>query len=70
VNVEVVPVWANPNPNDYVYLYSAFGGSESLPRRGGIPAGNHGASEGFEEWAIGQAGSIAAIPEPASILPA
>jgi hypothetical protein len=63
----LVPVWANPNPNDYVYLYSMFG-SMGIVALGGLPPGDYGTSDGFEEWALGQGGGIGAVPEPSSIL--
>jgi hypothetical protein len=42
-------------PNVYVYLYSLFGalGSVGVGGAGTLPAGNYGASDGFEEWALG-----------------
>lgn len=74
------------NPNQYVYLYSSFGGKGKvqctgngcpppvvslLPLAGlsgtnvspgALPAGNYGASAGFEEWSTRRF----AVPEPAT----
>jgi len=41
----------------FVYLYSSFGSVGLIPGGalyGGLPAGNYGASDGFEEWALGK----------------
>ena len=43
----------NPTGNNYIYLYSMFGATLD-------------GSSGFEEWAVGEGGTI--IPEPATIL--
>jgi hypothetical protein len=46
--------------SDVVTLYSEFGQLGEDPA--GLPSGNYGQSDGFEEWAIGEGG----IPEPGS----
>jgi PEP-CTERM motif-containing protein len=78
---------------DFVYLYSAFGGLGTVGanthagfnQTGNtfIPAGNYGASDGFEEWALnntavpctepnpadcGGSGGVSPVPEPASLI--
>lgn len=63
----------------FVYLYSQFGGVGTVAANelfDGSKAGNYGASDGFEEWALGldnQNGEdppdpLPAVPEPATIL--
>jgi hypothetical protein len=58
--VFLVPVsnFAGALVTDYVYLYSAFGalGVVAAGNPLGIPAGNYGASDGFEEWALNGVG--------------
>lgn len=66
----LVPVanFAGALQSDYVYLYSAFGALGVVAASDGIPAGDYSSSDGFEEWAFGAAGGVAAIPEPSSII--
>jgi len=52
--VVYIPVWTNAVASQYVYLYSKFGAAGINPAGG--PAGNYGNSDGFEEWAMGNAG--------------
>ena len=63
----LIPVsnFAGALQTDFVYLYSKFGvlGTLAAGNPYGAPAGNYGASDGFEEWALGTIG----IPEPTSI---
>jgi len=61
---------------DYVYLYSKVGAAGLNPSGG--PAGNYANSDGFEEWAIGQAGTgetdggsggnLEVVPAPAGLI--
>jgi len=68
----LVPVanFAGALATDFVYLYSKFGvlGVLGAGNPHGAPVGNYGTSDGFEEWALGRAGFIAAIPEPSSVI--
>lgn len=65
-----VPVWLNPDPNEFIILYSEFGGRGEEANFNGSPA-DWRYSDGFEEWAI-RAGTgvitITAIPEPGAFL--
>jgi len=76
--VFLVPVWQG-NPGDAVYLYSKFGvlgtttvntcghGGAAITPPGTtctVAGGDYGASDGFEEWALGTGGSV--IPEPST----
>jgi hypothetical protein len=74
--VFLVPTWTG-NATDAVYLYSKFGvlgtGTPTCNHTGGVTGGasgcgvaggNYGASDGFEEWALGTGGSV--IPEPST----
>lgn len=49
----LVPFFTAPGEN-YVYLYSSFGslGTLGVGNSYGLPIGNYGASDGFEEWAL------------------
>ena len=49
--------------NCYAYLYSAFGFQGVNPTS--VPAGNYGATAGFEEWAF--PGTSNVVPEPLSL---
>jgi len=51
----LVPIanFAGALPTDYVYLYSMFGSLGTVDPAGNAPLGNYGASDGFEEWALG-----------------
>jgi PEP-CTERM motif len=50
-----VPVSLFPSDGSlYVYLYSMFGSVGTIAGGSGLPAGNYGASDGFEEWALGK----------------
>jgi hypothetical protein len=53
---------------DFVYLYSQFGAGALNPPN--LPAGNYGASDGFEEWSLGRsnAGPPSLVPEPTSLM--
>jgi hypothetical protein len=50
-------------PTDFVYIFSHFGDL------GVVGARNYGASDGFEEWALGRsnAGPPTTVPEPVSL---
>jgi hypothetical protein len=62
----LVPVsnFAGASPDDFVYLFSSFGAV------GVVGSRDYGASDGFEEWALGRsnAGPPQTIPAPASLL--
>jgi PEP-CTERM motif-containing protein len=60
--------FAGTLPGDTVYLYSSFGALGVNPS--GLPAGNYGTSDGFEEWAKGRsnAGPPPTIPEPTTLV--
>jgi len=68
------------NENIYVYLYSLFGAMGTISGGApynGLPGGNYGTSDGFEEWALGNVPTLDCTvvdcgqefdaPEPASI---
>ena len=64
-----VSAFAGFGPDDVVTLYSEFGlqGNTS----DGVPMGDYGQSDGFEEWAIGEGtggGTTPPVPEPTAAL--
>jgi hypothetical protein len=80
--IVLIPKWAGFDPNEYVYLYSAFGAAGELAEGAGTgtlvgggtyssPAGNYGVSDGFEEWAESLGGDNPPppqVPAPASLI--
>lgn len=48
-------------PNQWVYLYSAFGGN-------GVPEPPFQTNDGFEEWAVREGGTPSQVPEPSTLL--
>jgi len=63
-----VSLFAGFSNSDVVTLYSEFGqqGEVSAPNAAGVPQGNYGNSDGFEEWAVREATGV--IPEPTAFL--
>jgi hypothetical protein len=65
----LVPVWSAANANDYVYLYSAFGGLGNITT--GPNKGDWSSSGSFEEWGLlsdGDRAHLSAIPEPTALI--
>jgi hypothetical protein len=74
--VLLVPLtnFAGALQTDFVYLYSMFGSFGTGDPAGTAPFGNYGASDGFEEWALGPTSpcsttctvtpTTAGLPEP------
>jgi hypothetical protein len=56
-----VSAFAGALPSDYVYLYSAFGGLGVNPA--GLPAGDYGTSDGFEEWSLNPNTTVITVPD-------
>jgi hypothetical protein len=54
------------DPNAVVTLYSQFGLQGVDPS--GVPAGDYGQSDGFEEWALNEATGTPPVPEPTAAL--
>jgi hypothetical protein len=61
----LVPVWSNPNPSDFVILYSEFGAKGTTTFNG--ETAKFGYSDGFEEWAVRTTG-IVTVPEARAYL--
>jgi hypothetical protein len=55
-------------PTDFVYLYSQFGALGETDPAGSGPFGNYAASDGFEEWSLGQGEGSVLLPEPNSLV--
>jgi hypothetical protein len=64
-----VSAFGGASADSVVTLYSEFGQQGLNPS--GVPAGNYGQSDGFEEWALNEAtggGTTPPVPEPSAAL--
>ena len=61
-----VSAFAGALPTDFVYLYSQFGLLGVNPA--GLPAGDYGTSDGFEEWSLNPNTTVIQVPDGGATL--